>query len=118
MPGHGSKPSPLMKSTRCSGQPSVSASAGALAPAKTALTSMKAFHLSGSALSSKMAVVGHSGSQAPQSMHSSGWMTSEFTPSERHSPGQSATQSVYSHLVHGPATMYGRISGLVEALFR
>ena len=38
-------------------------------------------YLVGSSLSSKMAVVGHSGSHAPQSMHSSGLMAREFLPS-------------------------------------
>src|SRR6516225_3412450 len=32
-------------------------------------------------LSALMASTGHSGSQTPQSMHSSGWMTSIFSPS-------------------------------------
>src|SRR5215510_9038776 len=32
-------------------------------------------------LSALMASTGHSGSQTPQSMHSSGWMTSMFSPS-------------------------------------
>ena len=39
---------------------------------KSALIWMKLFHFSGSASSAKIAVTGHSGSQAPQSMHSSG----------------------------------------------
>src|SRR5229473_8316910 len=32
-------------------------------------------------ISALMASTGHSGSQTPQSMHSSGWMTSIFSPS-------------------------------------
>src|SRR5262245_20033725 len=32
-------------------------------------------------VSGRMASTGHSGSQTPQSMHSSGWMTSMFSPS-------------------------------------
>ena len=33
------------------------------------------------ALSATIASAGHSGSQTPQSMHSSGWMTRKFSPS-------------------------------------
>ena len=43
-------------------------------------TPMPAATASGS-LSALMASTGHSGSQTPQSMHSSGWMTSMFSPS-------------------------------------
>ena len=35
---------------------------------------MKSFHCGGTSSSGKIAVTGHSGSHAPQSMHSSGWM--------------------------------------------
>src|SRR4028118_2260999 len=37
---------------------------------------MKCFHLSGTSSSAKIASTGQAGTQAPQSMHSSGWMKS------------------------------------------
>src|SRR3990170_2433235 len=42
---------------------------------------MNSFRLPGTSSSGKIAVTGHSGSQAPQSMHSSGWMYSCSGPS-------------------------------------
>ena len=39
-----------------------------------ALVSMKFFHLSGVSSRAKMASTGQAGTQAPQSMHSSGWI--------------------------------------------
>src|SRR5712691_3878689 len=44
-------------------------------------SAMKCFHCSGVSSSTKIAFTGHTGSQAPQSMHSSGWMKSWFGPS-------------------------------------
>src|SRR5438876_1941094 len=42
-------------------------------------------------LSALMASTGHSGSHTPQSMHSSGWMTSMFSPSLKQSAGTTST---------------------------
>ena len=42
----------------------------------SAFTAMKLVHFSGVSSSAKMASTGHAGTQAPQSMHSSGWMYS------------------------------------------
>ena len=44
-------------------------------------SSMKLFHCSGVSSSAKIAFTGQTGSQAPQSMHSSGWMKSWSFPS-------------------------------------
>src|SRR6266436_553377 len=44
-------------------------------------SSMKCFHCSGVSSSTKMAFTGQTGSQAPQSIHSSGWMKSWSGPS-------------------------------------
>src|SRR5688572_11607255 len=65
----------------CAGSAPASMSLAGLAPETTALMSLYAAHFAGSSLSSKIAVVGHSGSHAPQSMHSSGLIASEFLPS-------------------------------------
>jgi hypothetical protein len=48
---------------------------------KSAFSGLYSFHFSGSSVSGKIALVGHTGSHAPQSMHSSGWMTRKFSPS-------------------------------------
>src|SRR6266545_4247656 len=45
-------------------------------------------------VSGLIASTGHSGSQTPQSMHSSGWMTSMFSPSKKQSTGHTSTQSM------------------------
>src|SRR5918996_1605273 len=45
------------------------------------LSSVKLFHWSGTSSSAKIAFTGHTGSHAPQSMHSSGWMYSCVSPS-------------------------------------
>src|SRR6185437_482220 len=50
-------------------------------PKISRFNSMYSFHWVGTSSSGKMAVTGHSGSQAPQSMHSSGLMKSCFSPS-------------------------------------
>src|ERR1044072_5873026 len=55
-------------------------------------------------VSGLMASTGHSGSQTPQSMHSSGWMTSMLAPSSQQPTGQTATQSVYLHLMQFSVT--------------
>src|ERR1035437_5338109 len=47
-------------------------------------------------VSGKMASAGHSGSQTPQSMHSSGWMTSMLSPSYTQSPDQTSTVYVFA----------------------
>jgi hypothetical protein len=72
---------PLIDCCRRCGQPSAFTSSAFFAPLTTAFRSLYTFHLAGSSLSSKIAVVGHSGSHAPQSMHSSGLIASEFFPS-------------------------------------
>src|SRR6266487_3821627 len=41
---------------------------------QSALTGVKLFHFSGRSSSAKIAVTGQTGTQAPQSMHSVGWM--------------------------------------------
>src|SRR5437879_12657908 len=41
---------------------------------QSALIGVKLFHFSGRSSSAKMAVTGQTGTQAPQSMHSVGWM--------------------------------------------
>src|SRR5215831_6088531 len=45
-------------------------------------------------VSGLIASTGHSGSHTPQSMHSSGWMTSMFSPSWKQSTGHTSTQSM------------------------
>ena len=47
----------------------------------SAFSATYSFHFSGRSSSGKIAFVGQTGSQAPQSMHSSGWMTRKFAPS-------------------------------------
>ena len=48
---------------------------GGVSPLNTSrFFSMKVVMLGGTSSSGKMAVTGHSGSHAPQSMHSSGWI--------------------------------------------
>src|SRR5690349_14836195 len=63
------------------GHEAASTSPSFFAPLTRALMSLYTAHFVGSSLSSKIAVVGHSGSHAPQSMHSSGLIASEFLPS-------------------------------------
>ena len=45
-------------------------------------------------VSGLIASTGHSGSQTPQSMHSSRWITSMFSPSQKQSTGHTSTQSM------------------------
>src|SRR5687768_2123274 len=55
---------------------------GGLSPLKISrFDSMYCLRFPGTSSSGKIAVTGHSGSQAPQSMHSSGWMNSMSAPS-------------------------------------
>src|SRR5690348_4474949 len=65
-----------------------------------------ALHLSGSASSGKIASTGHSGSQAPQSMHSSGSMTRIRFASWMQSTGQTSTQDLSLMSIQGSAMMY------------
>ena len=64
------------------------------------------FHLSGSASSGKIASTGHSGSQAPQSMHSSGSMMRIRSNSWMQSTGQTSTQERSLMSMQGSAMMY------------
>src|SRR6185436_1911034 len=63
-------------------------------------------HLSGRASSGKIASTGHSGSQAPQSMHSSGSITSIRPISWMQSTGQTSMQDLSFTSMHGSAMMY------------
>src|SRR5512135_2654962 len=63
-------------------------------------------HFSGSASSGKIASTGHSGSQAPQSMHSSGSMTRIRSNSWMQSTGQTSTQERSLMSMQGSAMMY------------
>src|SRR5438876_11546711 len=76
---------------------------------------MNAFHFSGRASSGKIASTGHSGSQAPQSMHSSGSMTSSRPNSWMQSTGQTSTQDRSLMSMHGSAMMYVTESYSTEA---
>src|SRR6266498_2374684 len=66
----------------------------------------KGSHLSGSASSGKIASTGHSGSQAPQSMHSSGSMTSIRSAWWMQSTGQTSTHERSLMSMQGSAMMY------------
>src|SRR5258705_5501251 len=63
-------------------------------------------HLSGRASSGKIASTGHSGSQAPQSMHSSGSITRMRPASWMQSTGQTSTQDLSLMSIQGSAMMY------------
>src|SRR3954470_3841477 len=67
---------------------------------------MNGDHFSGSASSGKIASTGHSGSQAPQSMHSSGSMTRMRPASWMQSTGQTSTQERSLMSMQGSAMMY------------
>src|SRR5918912_886591 len=73
---------------------------------KAALILTNGSHLSGSASSGKIASTGHSGSHAPQSMHSSGSMTRMRSASWMQSTGQTSTQERSLMSMHGSAMMY------------
>src|SRR3954470_15289120 len=67
---------------------------------------MKGVHASGTASSGKIASTGHSGSQAPQSMHSSGSITSMCSTSWMQSTGQTSTQERSFVSMQGSVMMY------------
>src|SRR2546421_2765732 len=66
-------------------------------------------HFSGSASSGKIASTGHSGSQAPQSMHSSGSMTRIRSASWMQSTGQTSTHERSLMSMQGSAMMYVKV---------
>src|SRR6186997_3271203 len=61
---------------------------------------------SGTASSGKIASTGHSGSHAPQSMHSSGSITSIRSDSWMQSTGQTSTHERSFTSMHGSVMMY------------
>src|SRR3954462_14470532 len=63
-------------------------------------------HFSGTASSGVIASTGHSGSHAPQSMHSSGSMTSMRAPSWMQSTGQTSMQDLSLTSMHGSEMTY------------
>src|ERR687893_3013037 len=63
-------------------------------------------HLSGSASSGKIASTGHSGSHAPQSMHSSGSITRMRSASWMQSTGHTSTHDRSLMSMQGSAMMY------------
>src|ERR671932_316077 len=63
-------------------------------------------HLSGRASSGKIASTGHSGSHAPQSMHSSGSITRMRSNSWMQSTGQTSTHERSLMSMQGSAMMY------------
>src|SRR5213082_1974367 len=67
---------------------------------------MKGDHLSGKASSGKIASTGHSGSHAPQSMHSSGSITRMRPASWMQSTGQTSTHDLSLMSMQGSAMMY------------
>src|SRR6266481_633747 len=78
---------------------------------QSALTGVKLFHFSGRSSSAKMAVTGQTGTHAPQSMHSVGWIYSCVSLSKSgsslrgcmQSTGQTSTQAVSFVPMHGSA---------------
>src|SRR6202049_4343990 len=56
-------------------------------------------------VSGLIASTGHSGSQTPQSMHSSGWITSMFSPSQKQSTGHTSTHSISLQRIQLSLTM-------------
>src|SRR6266480_8106988 len=78
---------------------------------QSALIGVKLFHFSGRSSSAKMAVTGQTGTHAPQSMHSVGWMYSCVSLSKSgsslrgcmQSTGQTSTQAVSFVPMHGSA---------------
>src|SRR3982751_1184526 len=67
---------------------------------------MNGSHFSGVASSGKIASTGHSGSHAPQSMHSSGSMTRIRPASWMQSTGQTSTHDLSLMSMQGSAMMY------------
>src|ERR671924_551068 len=74
-------------------------------------------HLSGSASSGKIASTGHSGSHAPQSMHSSGSMMRMRSKTWMQSTGQTSTQDRSLMSIQGSAMMYVTGPSLRDDLF-
>src|SRR5436305_10316508 len=83
-------------------------------PKYFALRSVKAFHFSGRSSSAKIAETGHTGTQAPQSMHSTGSIKSWSTPSNcgasflgwMQSTGQASTHAESFVPMQGSAITY------------
>src|SRR5918996_6055705 len=73
---------------------------------------MNGAHFSGSASSGKIASTGHSGSHAPQSMHSSGSITRIRAASWMQSTGQTSTQERSLMSMQGSAMMYVTVVSL------
>src|SRR3954451_5359574 len=76
----------------------------------------KGCHLSGNASSGKIASTGHSGSHAPQSMHSSGSITRMRSASWMQSTGQTSTQDLSLMSMQGSAMMYVTRATLAKPL--
>src|SRR6266852_1894500 len=78
---------------------------------QSALIGVKLFHFSGRSSRAKIAVTGQTGTQAPQSMHSVGWMYSCVSASNAgsslrgwmQSTGQTSTHAVSFVPMHGSA---------------
>src|SRR5688572_18866642 len=79
---------------------------------------MNGSHLSGSASSGKIASTGHSGSHAPQSMHSSGSMTRIRSYSWMQSTGQTSTHERSLMSMQGSAMMYVTTAPKSDSLYR
>src|SRR3954462_5360184 len=75
-------------------------------------------HLSGSAASGKIASTGHSGSQAPQSMHSSGSITRMRFASWMQSTGHTSTHDLTLMSMQGSEMMGGTRATLATVLPR
>jgi hypothetical protein len=83
-------------------------------PKYLAFRSVKAFHFSGRSSSAKIADTGHTGTQAPQSMHSTGSMYNISSSGNAgasflgwiQSTGQASTQAVSLVPMHGSAITY------------
>src|SRR5262249_3434794 len=73
---------------------------------KAALIFTNGSHFSGRASSGKIASTGHSGSQAPQSMHSSGSMTRMRSLMWMQSTGHTSMQERSLMSMHGSAITY------------
>src|SRR5258705_10931222 len=82
---------------------------------------MKFFHFSGVSSKAKIAATGHAGTQAPQSMHSSGWIYSIVASANSasslrgwiQSTGQTSTQAVSFVSMHGSVMMNGMLTSLL-----
>src|SRR5947207_10744176 len=82
---------------------------------KAALMRTNGSHFSGSASSGKIASTGHSGSHAPQSMHSSGSMIRIRSNSWMQSTGQTSTHERSLMSMQGSAMMYVTPRSLLSA---